>query len=241
MFFIRRSKIIVDCFTHAPTAYDLFPISKATDYYPDWWKNTPSNYVIHDFLKKPTIKSCSGFIDYYTSGFTIPLWTEIDFDISQDMYKWFTADGETKIETHSLAEMGQYINPDEYGHIKINTPWAIKTKSDINWMFTNMYWNHKPIEDFVIPPGIVNYKYQHTTHINMFLSLKEKKTFSLNAGDPMVYLLPLTEKEVILKHHLIDMNEFNNYFRTKISFLNSYRKRANILKSKSKCPFGFGS
>lgn len=106
-------------------------------------------------------------------------------------------------------------------------------------MFTNMYWNHRPIENFVIPPGIVNYKYQHTTHINMFLSLKEKKTFSLNAGDPMVYLLPLSEKEIVLKHHLVSMNEFNNYFRTKISFLNSYRKRANIIKSKGKCPFGF--
>ena len=60
MFFIKRSKIVVDCFTHSLNAYDLFPIAKATEYYPDWWKATPNSHLVDNLFHKATIKSCSG-------------------------------------------------------------------------------------------------------------------------------------------------------------------------------------
>ena len=196
MFFIKRSKIVVDCFTHSLNAYDLFPIAKATEYYPDWWKATPNSHLVDNLFHKATIKSCSGLIEYYKSGYTLPLWTDINFDIDNGVYRWVPADGETKIDIHPIHEIDKYIKSTEYGHVKINSPWAFKSKSDINWLYSDLYWNHSPIENYSLPPGVVNYKYQHTTHINLFLPLKENKRFCLTAGNPMVYLLPLSEKEI---------------------------------------------
>ena len=55
----------------------------------------------------------------------------------------------------------------------------------------------------------------------------------------MIHLIPLTEKKVILKKHLISNKEYEDRFLNYVdtSFTGKYSKR-RIYK---KCPFGFGN
>jgi hypothetical protein len=63
--------------------------------------------------------------------------------------------------------------------------------------------------------------------------------FQIKAGQPLAHLIPLTEKKVSLKHHLITREEFDSKFRNNNVYLHS-TKESKRLKSLNKCPFGFG-
>lgn len=240
MIFVKRKKVVLDCFTTATHAYNLYPIQPATNYYPDWWKETPRSFLRDGFIPHSTIKGCTGLIDYYKQGFIMPLWTDIAIDIKDRAYRWQCADLGTNIQVHSPQEFDKYIHPLEYGHMKIDSAWTLKSKSSINWMFVKPYWNFKPIEDYSVPTGVLNFKYQNSSNIQLLLSLKENKQFILNAGIPLVHLIPLTENEVEIKTHLVTNDEIKKVTIESSTFLNDYRKKYSILKKKeSKCPFGF--
>ena len=96
------------------------------------------------------------------------------------------------------------------------------------------------LEDFSILSGTVSYKYQHSSHINMFINLEKDKNLIIEANSPMVHIMPLTENKVIFKNHLIDDKEFNS-FSNEFTFGNSYNFRKTMLdKAEKKCHFGFG-
>ena len=44
MFFIKPSTLTIDCFTADQLAHDLFPITKATKHFPEWFKDMPATY-----------------------------------------------------------------------------------------------------------------------------------------------------------------------------------------------------
>jgi hypothetical protein len=240
MIFIKSKKIVLDCFTVNTHAYNLHPIQSAINHYPSWWEKTPRYFLKDNFIPHSTIKGCTGLIDYYKQGFIMPLWTDISIDIKDKGYRWQCADQQTQIDIHPPQEFDQYINSSDYGHIKIGSSWTLKSKSDINWLFTKPYWNFQPIENYSIPVGVLNFKYQHSSNIQLLLSLKENSQFILKAGTPLVHLIPLTDKKVSIKTHLVSLEEYKKLDITRSFFLNDYRKRTNILKNKeSKCPFGF--
>jgi hypothetical protein len=96
------------------------------------------------------------------------------------------------------------------------------------------------------PPGTVEYKYQHTSSVNMFLQKGRKYTF--NAGRPMAHIIPLTEKEIELKCHLVSPLEMDSEVRRVMHssfplFKNGYneiKKRKKDLENNKTCPFTFG-
>ena len=64
----------------------------------------------------------------------------------------------------------------------------------------------------------------------------------LEAGQPLVMLVPLTDKEVIVKKHLIGKDEMIRKYVRVTTFHNHYVKEKKIQQQKEKkCPFHFGS
>ena len=46
MILFKKSKIVVDCFTYNTTVKELFPIARAINFFPDWWKQMPKEHMI---------------------------------------------------------------------------------------------------------------------------------------------------------------------------------------------------
>jgi hypothetical protein len=126
-FFTRRKKIVVDCFTANPNAYDLFPIDKANKFHPDWWKRLPNRFVTESAggipLEQSTMKGCIGFKNLYSSGFVIPLWSDLKLQTHGQNYSFQFADNISQIGFHPLEQLGTEFS--QYTHVKLVSPWRI--------------------------------------------------------------------------------------------------------------------
>jgi len=231
IFKFLKKQIILDVFTYRKEVLEYFTLERTNKLIPEWYKKTPiseNNY----FYPTATLKGCYGIRELFNKGFTIPLWSDLAININKEKKSigYQFADGQSSIEFHDLDQWKRYANPLENIHFKIVSPWLIKEKKGVQFLATEFIW-HKLIYDFKISTGVVNFKQNHATSINGFFSLKHDSHFVLPAGMPLFHFIPLSEKKVNLKYHLIDEKEFSQIGNQVNSFFFN-----SIVKLK-KCPF----
>jgi hypothetical protein len=242
MFFFKRNKIIVDAFVTDKKYIELSPISQASKHWPDWFKNTPNNYG-NGKVKRTTIKQCNGILDLYKNSFIMPLWTDFNITAQNGQLTYLAADGTTTVTPHPEEQWKTYADPQQYKQIKIDSPWALKTKESINWVLQKPFWNFKLQEPFFIVEAIVNYKYQSGTNVNIFVNMEKNFETLLKFNTPILQFIPLTEKEIEFKYHEVSMDEWIKHKLPHFAFnlnYNKYKKIIDDQESKNKCPFGFG-
>lgn len=253
--FFKKEKIVLDCFTCIPSVYDNAKIKNGSNYFPDWWKSTPRT-----FENRNTIKSCRGFIDYFRDGIVIPSWFEADIHVypfnDPEQRSFRVQYSNNYVDLSASHDNVQFMDFAKHNgrNIKIKSPWAFKTKADINFLWTQPTWHMRNnFNKISVLPAVVNFKYQHHTHINFFLELGESEyTVNLPPITPLVMIHPMTEKKVEIKTHLVDEKEFNRVFSTEDLILNrdlqdesKEYERKKQLKDKiekiERCPFGGNS
>lgn len=250
LFIFRQKPVIVDAFTSHPGIFEESKVAPALNFVPNWYKAIPTkDYTMLPsgvITRKVTMTTCAGFNDLYRNSWTMPLWSDLIVRINQD-FSWVTqwADQASLYEiiSHDPGQHG-YSFPDKV-HLKLISPWLFKEKLGINWLFAEPTWHFLKYNAGIrVLPGIVNYKYQNSTHINVFADVVPNKQYPLYKGQPLVHLTPLTERKVIFKHHLLTDQEFERMNRamTHSSFIHGYlkRKRRMDADDKPKCPFHFG-
>jgi hypothetical protein len=236
-FFFKKKTITVDCFTSNYSAYTLFPIQRSNKFFPSWWKNLQSSYTEKTetglAIPRPTIKRCEGIINLYQQGFMIPMWCDLIIETANNTIKFVFADQESSIANHGPEQMSREF--EQYLHTKLICPWRLREKTGVNFLFLHPSWNHIPsLSNMHIVPGVVEYKYQHTANVNMLLA--RNKRFNFAAGDPMAHLIPISDKDVDIKLHIVDADELKKMPegpRTFPFFLSSYRKSKKILDNEN--------
>lgn len=257
MFFFKKKKVVVDCFTPLRSVYEAYKIRNASVYYPEIIKQMPDQVMTKHKqtmidIPMATIKRCSGIKEWYKSSAIIPMWTD------------FICQPKSYLENKSaLAIMPEPFYHDqhpefqypgmfkEYIHVKLHNVWHIKETTGIKFMWTPAVYNlEKHWENFIIPPCTTYFDIQRQSNVNLFIK-KTSDNFTLEAGTPLVLLTPLTEYNVEYKCHLVSVEEFKNQGTPpdEFSFFNVRRNRRykkELLKQQefdrqeSKCPFGFG-
>jgi hypothetical protein len=219
--FFRKSEIVLDCFTYNYSAFENAKIDHAIKYMPEWWKKTPS---IND-KNQPTIKNCVGLLDYYKKGIVIPSWFELELVVAEknnpenQWYRWNASDKMISTElSHDPLQFEKFAKEDGK-NFKINSPWALQTREDLHFLWSDPFWNNKKENlGLTILPAAVNFKYQHSSHISFYLENQtQEKNFYIEPLSPLVMLHPLTEKTIVIKHHLVSKEEWDQ----KISRFNS--------------------
>ena len=240
--FKKRSEVVLDCFTHEYNAYDCYKVDYSRKFIPKWWKDLPHKVSIEnefvDEIPVPNMRGCAGFIDFYNEGIIIPLWTDIIIKTSETSYGFQSSDQKTTCEEHSSSQYNHAFN--FFFHLKILSVWMFKCKDPVEFLWTSPFWSNSHNENFscnvFTVPGLVNFQHQSATSINLFLTKKPNKIF-LEAGMPLIYMLPKTEKKIILKHHILSNDEFQKYKSNQSSFNFSFLKRKKYASEKNKCPF----
>lgn len=243
--FLRRSTITLDCFTTIPYVYDFAKIEMASKHIPNWWIKTSK----FNENNEPTIKNCRGFIDYYTTGFVIPSWFEVELELYKEQeinkFRWRSSNDQFKtIGSHSLEQFSGFCLPNGM-NIKLTSPWLFKTNSKINFVWGQPTWNSRDmVEKITVLPAVVNFYYQHETHINFFTIASADKisTLKIHPKTPLVILHPCTEKKIIIKNHLVDEKEYNRINGVKNLVLNNtYEELINSFQNRKKlideCPY----
>lgn len=239
-FFVKNKPIIVDTFTTNSTVYEFAEIKPAIHFLPQWWKNLPSKYTpdTAQNIELSTIKKCAGFVDNYKNGFIMPLWCDLQINSSPTEWSVRPSLSNVIINPHDKQQYGPKF--DDYWHMKIVSPWIFREKTGVKFVWTQPIWNMIGInENIMFAPGIMEYKYQHSTNINLFLSRKNSD-FLIEYGTPLVHIFPLSEKPIEIRNHLVDTVEYLKMGGgdTNIKFNSVYKAKVKTLKSKErKCPF----
>jgi hypothetical protein len=253
LFFFKPKNINLDCFTPLRSNITMFPIDYSSRFFPEWWRQLPKEFEHTavpaglDPKLAPTMKSCVGFTRYFNQGVTMPLWSDLRIDITTDplQYHWDMVDGDGhESQVHDFRQMGTYLDPHQYGQLKITPKWIFSCQEDVNWVWTQNTWCAKSF-DIILPPGILNFRYAGGVAVNMFFSLAKQQTFKLDAGQPLVNIIPMSERPVKIHLHEVSNEEYSKIISRDRAFTygrNKYKKNREFLqKNESRCPFGFGN
>ena len=254
MFWFKTKEIVIDSFTNQAGLATYFPIQRAGKFLPDWWKQLPKQHTYENSgieYQTSTMKRCIGFVDLYKHSFVVPMYTELKIKFAEGNWKCITSAGlyDDKgyievVTSHSREQFGPEFN--QYTQLKILMPWVLQEKTGVNFILSGAYWNQtKHWPDAYFASGVLNFKYQNSINISLFTQ-KQSGMMTFMPNEPLAYLIPMTDKHVTIKTHLIS----NEEYRKKLSsstfaskFVDRYKFNKRLIEEqeqKSKCPFGFG-
>lgn len=236
LFTIKNKSITLDCFTYIEALPQLFPILPTNKALPYWYRNLPPDVRVGNntfpTLTRSTVKGCSGIKDFFKNSITIPNWIEHRFSVEPNGNTHFMALREDlKCESHDKnIEMGSGFP--KYTHIKLTSPWRFRETTGIKWIFTQAAWHQDNPCEFSIPPGIIDYKFQHTTNVNILLPWPENnnKEIIIQSGQPLVNIIPMSDKTVNIKMHVVSREELQKFSTYVHCPVHSYLKTLNILR-----------
>jgi len=267
MFWFKKKKIVLDCFTLDPFSYEFTPITPATHHYPDWFTSLPSKIQIHPDNDtnvergekfSNSMKHCRGITDMFRSSFTIPFWGQLKIvlnDQSSKGYFWQTSytlpDQKIAVHNHFPTQFEGFLKG-KYQNIKLQSPWKLKTNRYIKFLMTDATWCREELTNFTVLPGVLDFKYQSSTNVNLMVErLNTNRDIIFEAGAPIAMLTALTEDDVEIKLHLVtemEMKRIMPFDRVDMpwaSVASKYNRSKRFIDTRdqlnnSKCPFGFG-
>jgi hypothetical protein len=238
LFKFPQKKIVLDCFTHLEHVLTTAPIVPATKLLPEWWKALPRTYTTPQG-EHSTMRSCVGMTDYYKASIVMPLWSDMRINIkSPTEYNWKFSDGLSNAVYHEVDKQAAGFLP-EYAHIKITSPWYLKTKENIQWVWSHPTYAFPNSHEIATLPGVVNYKHQSTSNINIFVFAKKEQTIFIPQGQPLVHMIPMSDRKVKIVRHLIDEKEAHrmNLNDCPITFIRKYQRLVTLKEQFKDCPF----
>lgn len=240
-FFHRRKKVVVDCFTTDSYAFEYAPIIRGSKAFPSWWTKLPligPDDINYDLTKK-NMRNCYGFLELYKRSIILPSWADMRFKVTpNDGYSWIKSSGPDP-EEHAKAQYEGGFS--DYYHSKLSSPWFLKEKSDIKFLFTEATWNLENY-DFVMPPGILEFGINSATNVNILIPKKKSEySFFIPTGKPLVHLIPIADNlKIEIKNHLVTPTEMYKISPVP-STLRGIFPLIESKKRQPKCPFGFKS
>lgn len=252
MFWFKKKKTILKCYTTDPFAYSYAKIDWGKNFLPEWFDNLPVYNTNPKGNQSPTLRVCHGFKQLYKNSLIIPSWAHITFNISSidqsPSFDWKANTTFTKIDSHPYCQTTGFLDEKRFINFKITSPWHLKCNQPTQFIMSDPIWNRSGITDYSILPGIMDFKYQSGTNILGVLECKEqKRKINFAPGDPLALLTPLIDEDIILEHYLVTslelekhlpdlrfgLNDTVNKYATSKKFINKHNQQ------ESKCPFGF--
>jgi hypothetical protein len=234
-FFCKPKTVTLDAFTTRPQLVELLAPDYANKFKPKWWYDIPTKEKITlpsgISAESNTMKRCRGFKDYYSNAaIVIPLWDSFVLEFTNNGHRHSFASNESILEYQIDLQRGpEYLK--EFHQLKLGSPWRFKEKSGINFLFTQAFYNFKDPTSFVMPPAIVNYRYQTATEVNFFVRKPTDDSIGrieFEAGHPLVHLTPLTEKRLVIKTHVVSEVELKKIDPPFVFFAGKYSKNIRL-------------
>lgn len=243
--------VYLDCYTDSHHVYEHAKIKAANKFRPEWLEKLPvfREVTLEDnpnvAYTENTMRLCVGVTDFYKKALCVPLWTDLTIHVGHvgtDRYDWRSSVSNCQITVHPQQQRGTFLPALEYQHLKITGPWVIHCDEDVSFLLMDPFWGGGPYnERAFVPPGIINFKYQGSTNINMFVPrpLTGDKKITLKYNDPIAILIPLTERKVVMRYHLVTKEEKLRYELPHLVFSGAYyaaRKSKIDAEKEAKCP-----
>lgn len=242
LFKFKQKPLEIKLFTDSPAVFEFCRPQKAINFAPEWWKKLPKRTAPNggDFRSNnssTTMKTCSGFVDLYASGFIQPLWSDLRVDIFPDgAFHYQFADKLSSAQRHPEFQMEGSPLTRTHTHLKLHSPWFVQGGDDTRFLACPPTWNNFGDGDVCAPPGIMSFERAIELNVNTFFKRHpEVITYELNFGQPIAHFIPLSDRPIKLDYELVSKEERGRILRrTGVFFFfeNRMRKAAKL------CPHG---
>jgi hypothetical protein len=240
----KPDEVVLYCYTNRPDVFYNYPVVKSAYMIPEWFKRLPSKTKVDtDKLEfEFSMKSCAGFTGLFKKGVMMPFWSDLAFTAeSKDgvtgSYKWRFADGMTSAEYHAESQRGEYLPAKEYCHLKIESPWVLHCEEDVDWLWQQPVWNQDHPEHKLTLPAVVNYSRISDTNVNIMVPRQSNDIFTIfPAGEPIVQLIPLTERPVRVVCELVTDDQWKEMLLAKNPHSKFGRSQTENAKNRIRCP-----
>jgi hypothetical protein len=241
-FFHRTPEINLDCFTTDQHAYNLTPIIYANKTKPQWFKEIPlpKKHVEIDYENKQTkhrnLRSCHGFLEFYKKGVVLESWCDMAFKSEGNGSITYYVSGPKEPVSHDTEQYGNAFP--KYVNVKLRSPWQFVCSEDVPFLFVGAEW---ALGDygFKVLPGVVDLKFSGQG--NFFIMIpRNTEEFFIRSGQPLIHIIPLTEKKLKHKNHLLTQAEYNKKFIYPSSSFYGWRHIKSLIKRNEErgvCPF----
>jgi hypothetical protein len=224
------------------------PIVRASKTIPQWFRELPNPELNfgktdeHEYTIKSknfNIKHCYGFLELFKKGIVIENWADISIKSDYENFNYYYSSG-PQPEIHTRNQIGNGFS--EYHHIKLVSPWRFIEKTGVKFLWFGAEWSLDKL-NIKILPGVINFDIISGINVN-FMFPRIDNEFVVEIGQPLVHLIPISDKKLVFKNHLVDNNEFQKLTIDSghISFY-GWKKVLELRKRNKKrgtCPFGFG-
>lgn len=229
--FNKPQKITVDAFVDNASIEHYTPIVPARKMLPEWWKQmsgTTEAYAPNGVeYQGGTIKRCDSILKLLTSGFVIPLWSDLILETSErgEFRSIWSDSNNLPCMLQGTNQAGPVLS--QHLHIKIHSPWFIQERTGVYWQFLQPdYHITDKMFDLRVVPGQLEFRKQFSSHINTFMPVRNAR-IEMSRGQPLAHLVPLSDARVDVRTHVLDSQEYarmtqvTNYAST---FLGRYKK-----------------
>lgn len=242
-----QKPIVLNCYTPMPHAAKYAQIQSGKNFFPKWWKALPVLDTTKDMdkhtLTVPTnMRNCTGFIDLYRNSVVVPLWSDLAVEIGSNEasgFRYQFSDGASFGEYHPSTQFKGFVDPDTVQHFKPVAPWHIECDEDINWVAVPPTYNIG-VNDYVILPGVVNFQYMHAVNPQLLFHRPPQgsKIVTLAHGTPLYMYIPMSNRPVEVRTHLVSEQDYELLQDAVISFTRAGMQRRKLFKKQEgQCPF----
>lgn len=212
IFKFLEKPVNIDCFIMEENSFinTANPIVPASKFIPSWWKNTPNSYFDWEKVQAVrTTKSCGGIIGTFKNGFIQPLWSDLAVKVTEERCHVVFSDEKTHSHFHSSYQFPNFY--DEHYTLKIQSPWIMKFSENIKIALLDPFYLYNKPRPYFTPYGISEL-YDKFFNPNVFLMFPNiQNNIMIKSGTPLIHILPVTDKKVTMKTHVVDRNEFLKY------------------------------
>ena len=168
-----------------------------------------------------TAKTCPGIVGLLTKAYLIKCPTEVVITVNKDGGYYYNLADESilKISPHSKEQFYQQDNQHFKGKIAINIHLLVSFKTTgFDCIITDPTYHSK--SDFFVPTGLLSKRHSvnQELHVIAFIDLPtedETKTFVIDAGDVLAYLIPFEECTLSFSEDNFGAKRFKSNFNFK--------------------------
>ena len=196
--FRKTPEIHMSCDNWAVRKYA--PIQPASNFLPERYKKMAGfvDKQPHLIDSVKTVKACPGIKDYFSLGYVIPAWCDMEFEPKGDNIWGRYSDPNYNHSIHSPGQMDNFLETkyNVRSPLKLDCPWNIWTKKGWSLLYLPLFY-HEDV-NYEAMPGIIDHDLGGLrSPINVML--KERKHTFIKQGDPLVQIIPIKRDVVTLR------------------------------------------
>lgn len=209
---------------------DLISPKPSIKYVPSWWKNMPTEHgassVSDGTISVGNVKNCPSFPDYFSNGFTVPMWcdTKLIYHKETDKFSWLVSNQQFSWEVHGHS---QFLNLSPHKYLGRNgkfvfkalSPWKIITPPGWSVLQLPMFYHFD--NKFTVLPGIIDSDIHHEINQQVVI-LEESEEIFIPAGTPFVQYIPFKRENLSLEVKSPNEQEFEQIETQRLKFWSKF-------------------